>query len=54
MNYRIISVSAVWSQKRALERLVMEVNQAISMGWEPVGGLCHVGTAIVQALVKRR
>jgi hypothetical protein len=54
MSYRVISVNAVWSQKRALERLVKEVNEAISIGWEPVGGICHIGATIAQALVKRR
>jgi hypothetical protein len=54
MQYKIISVSAVFSGSKALEKLTKEVNEAIALGWEPMGGLATNGTNLYQALVKRR
>jgi hypothetical protein len=54
MQYRIISVSTVWSQKKAIEKLTKEVNEAISLGWEPLGGVALIGTDVVQVMIKRR
>jgi hypothetical protein len=56
MQYRIINVSAMWSLKKALEKLTAEVNDAMAQGWEPLGGVCvtaHDGE-LLQAMVKRR
>jgi hypothetical protein len=54
MQYKIISVSAVFSGSKALEKLTKEVNEAIALGWEPMGGLTTCGNAFYQAMVKRR
>ncbi|HUJ42021.1 MAG TPA: hypothetical protein VLW52_00315 [Opitutaceae bacterium] len=55
MQYRIISVTAVFSKSKALEELAKEVNAAMAMGWEPVGGVATVhGNLIAQAMIKRR
>lgn len=54
MQYRVISVNAAFSQKRALERLTKEVNEAIALGWEPIGGLAGAGAILLQAMIKRR
>lgn len=54
MQYRVISVSAVFSMNRALERLTKEVNEAITLGWEPVGGIAFSSTSLMQAMIKRR
>lgn len=53
MQYRIISVSAVFSEKSAIEKLVGLVNEAIAQGWEPIGGVCQGGTSLHQAVIKR-
>jgi hypothetical protein len=54
MQYRVISASNCFSPKRALERLVKEVNEAIALGWEPQGGITIHGVQLLQAMVKRR
>ena len=55
MQYRIISVTAVFSGSKALEKLTKAVNEAMAMGWEPVGGVAVVhGNQLVQAMIKRR
>ena len=55
MQYKIISVCAVFSRSKALEKLTKEVNEAIAMGWEPIGGLATVGgQSFFQAMIKRR
>jgi hypothetical protein len=53
MQYKIISVSSVFSGSKALEKLTKEVNEAIALGWEPVGGLTTNGATFYQAMVKR-
>lgn len=54
MQYRIISVSSAFSQKRALEPLAKQVNEAIALGWEPVGGVAVHASLYLQAMIKRR
>ncbi len=54
MQYRVISVSSVFSLKRALEQLIKEVNEAIALGWEPQGGVTIHAAQLLQAMVKRR
>ncbi len=54
MNYQIISVGMVFSPAKALEHLAREVNAAIAMGWEPVGGITVVNARLVQPMIKRR
>jgi hypothetical protein len=54
MQYKIISVPQMFSRNRALEKLTREVNEAISLGWEPLGGLAIGGTILYQAMIKRR
>ena len=55
MQYKIISVCAVFSRAKALERLAKEVNEAIALGWEPLGGLATLGAqSFFQAMIKRR
>ena len=59
MQYRVICVSNSGFNltdfpKRALERLIKEVNEAIAQGWEPQGGITIYGTQILQVMIKRR
>jgi hypothetical protein len=54
MQYRIISVTSCFSPKKALERLAKEVNEAITLGWEPQGGITIQGAQLLQAMIKRR
>ena len=55
MQYKVISVMAVFAKSKALEKLAQEVNEAMAMGWEPVGGVAAVhGNLVVQAMIKRR
>jgi hypothetical protein len=54
MQYRIISVSTVFSGFKALEKFIKEVNEAIALGWEPQGGVAFTGNRFIQAMVKRR
>ena len=54
MRYKVISVGSAFSTKRALEKLIKEVNDAITEGWEPQGGVMLLGTNLLQALIKRR
>jgi hypothetical protein len=54
MQYKIISVSAIFSASKALEKLTKEVNEAIALGWEPIGGLTTNNANFFQAMVKRR
>jgi hypothetical protein len=56
MQYKIISVSVLFPRVRnaALEKLTKEVNEAIALGWEPLGGLACTAAALFQAMIKRR
>lgn len=54
MQYKIISVQAVFSPSKALEKLAKEVNAAIALGWEPLGGVSFAGNQLLQAMIKRR
>ena len=55
MQYRVIVVRPfAFSINRALERLTKQVSEAIALGWEPTGGPVVLGTAVLQAMVKRR
>ena len=54
MYYQIISVGVFFSPAKALENLAKEVNAAIAMGWEPVGGVTVVNARLIQPMVKRR
>jgi hypothetical protein len=56
MQYQVISVPRVFvfSTRGALEKLSKEVNEAIALGWEPLGGVAVYGNAFYQAMLKRR
>ena len=54
MQYKVISVTAVFSGAKALEKFTKEVNKAISLGWEPVGGIAFANACLLQAMIKRR
>jgi hypothetical protein len=54
MQYKVIYISSAFSIKRTLEKLIKEVNDAITEGWEPQGGVTLLGTNLLQALIKRR
>lgn len=53
-NYRVIVVKMGLSHNKALQRLVIEVNDAISLGWKPTGGITLQGTQYLQAMVRVR
>ena len=54
MEYKIISVSALWSFDKALAQRVRAVNDSIALGWEPQGRLMAAEHRISQAMIKRR
>jgi hypothetical protein len=54
MQYKILSVCAVFSHAKARDQLTKLVNEAITSGWEPVGGIAVAGNAYLQAVIKRR
>jgi hypothetical protein len=54
MEYRVISASFSFSANKALEQLVREVNEAIRLGWEPMGGVMVMQGWLLQAMIKRR
>ena len=54
MKYQVIRVSATFSFKKGLNKLIKEVNEAMNVGWEPIGGVTLAGTELVQAMVKKR
>lgn len=54
MQYKIISVTAVFSGSKALEKFIKEVNEALALGWEPQGGVSFTGNQFIQAMVRRR
>lgn len=53
MNYQIISESRFTTHKKIIAKLIAAVNEEISLGWEPIGGVV-VGTHYCQTLVKKR
>ena len=52
--YHVISVSVGFSQKKAIETLMNEVNQAVVRGWRPVGGVVVSGSLLLQTMLKDR
>ena len=52
--YHVISVSVGFSQRKALENLMNEVNQAVTRGWRPIGGVVVSGTLLLQTMLKDR
>ena len=56
MEYKLITVSFCWSCDKAFEKLTHAVNDAIALGWEPVGGLAVLEKRgrLMQAMIKRR
>ena len=56
MECKLITVSFFWSSDRAFEELTQAVNEALSHGWEPVGGVAVLDQRgrLVQAMLKRR
>lgn len=55
MEYKILTAQVIFSQAGAIEKLVASVNEAISLGWEPLGPLAFGDTGLVaQAMIKRR
>lgn len=54
MEYKLITVSMTWSTNSALEKLVKAVNDAIALGWEPIGSPQPFHTQFCQAMIKRR
>jgi hypothetical protein len=54
MEYKLITVSMTWSADPALKKLTKAVNEAIALGWEPLGGPVMFHTQFCQAMMKRR
>ena len=54
MEYKLITVSMTWSAGKALEKLTKAVNDAIALGWEPLGGPVMFHAQFCQAMIKRR
>ncbi len=53
-TYDVIAVTMGLSLKKALGELTTQVNQAMSRGWRPAGGVAVAGTRLMQAMVKER
>lgn len=54
MQYKVIWVITVFSGSKACAKLTKEVNEAIALGWEPVGGIACTNARLLQAMIKRR
>ena len=55
MEYKVITVQAVLSPTKAIEKLVKAVNESIALGWEPLGAPVVTEHAMAaQAMIKRR
>ncbi len=54
MEYKIVTVAAMWSFDTRVEELTKVVNEQISMGWEPLGAPVAVEHRLSQAMIKRR
>lgn len=55
MEYKIIHARSIWSSTKALETLTRAVMEAMSAGWEPVGGIAMTEHGqVAQAMIKRR
>jgi hypothetical protein len=54
MEYKLITISHVWSSTRAFEELTRAVNEALASGWEPLGGVVSIEHRLIQTMIKRR
>ncbi|MBM3854759.1 MAG: DUF1737 domain-containing protein [Verrucomicrobia bacterium] len=55
MEYKLLSVSVLFSFSRAARKLTAAVNEAMAEGWEPLGGPAFLAKfEMVQAMIKRR
>jgi hypothetical protein len=55
MEYKIVFCHSLLGATKAIEKLVKAVNEAISLGWEPLGGVSLTGEGTAaQAMIKRR
>lgn len=54
MQYEILSTITSCSGAKALEKFTREVNEAVALGWEPVGGIAFANSRLLQAMIKRR
>lgn len=55
MEYKVLTAQVVFSRSSAIEKLVAAVSEAISLGWEPLGGVTFGEAGLVaQAMIKRR
>lgn len=55
MQYKVLTAQVIFSQAGAIEKLMTAVNEAISLGWEPLGSIAFGDTGLVaQAMIKRR
>ncbi|WP_221030135.1 hypothetical protein [Actomonas aquatica] len=53
-TYTVIAVTMGLSFKKAVDELNAQVNQAITRGWRPAGGVAVAGTRLMQAMTKER
>ena len=55
MEYKVLYAQNFLSISKAIEKLVVAVNEAIVQGWEPVGGITVTDNGgMAQAMIKRR
>lgn len=55
MEYKVVTAQNLLSSTKSLAKLTAAVNEALRMGWEPVGGIALSEHGLVaQALIKRR
>ena len=54
MEYKVILSQTLLSPSKAIENLIKAVNEAIALGWEPMGGVAITDHGAAQAMIKRR
>mgnify|MGYP001590922114 CR=1 FL=1 len=54
MEYKVVTVSAVWSFAARVEKLTKAINEQISPGGEPPGAPASSEPPLLQALIERR
>ena len=53
MKCQVLSISGL-TDSETIEKLVKEVDDAMTIGWEPPGGVEVIGNHYAQTMTKRR
>lgn len=53
-GYRSSSLYAEYEEREYYTNLFIEkINEMISEGWEPIGGICYTDGVLMQAMIKK-